>query len=306
MSRLTKRDSWEGHLKEVRNPSALFSNPAGPALLRLLTLGGKLPFRSAIASLTIREKVVFQHILGREQVRLVAPHQPGFDRRDVTVAHSAHGRLTLHETGRDDPAIDEDIIAGIRLPGWLLEMIEEEAAAEQALDDHERSCVDALLEHWRDEGVLPTKLREVTDWVERVETVFVYIGRHVFSRSDSGSSTLVKGGVLPALRDRALEEWSPEERLFVGAAQLLFRTGRAVRFEEFNGRQLTATRLRRLLLRRCSSYRSALGLPPDADLSTMTTADLAPPPATWWQRWMRDDPSGTGGSTACPMPKTNS
>ncbi|WP_433498215.1 hypothetical protein ACQP1K_25455 [Sphaerimonospora sp. CA-214678] len=219
--------------------------------------------------------MIFQHVLGREQLRLIDPLAQQFETCNVIVTHSALGRMTLHEVGRNDPAVSEDVVAGIHLPEWLTGQIEEEAAAEQALEDHERAGVDALLARWRDEGVLMTKLNEVIDWVERVETVFVYIGRVLFSRSDSGSSTLIKGRLLPALRTRPLEEWTPEERLFVGAMQLLFRTGRAVRFEQFNGRQLSATRLRGVLLRLCSGYRLALGMRADADLATMTLEDLA-------------------------------
>ncbi len=274
MVKITKRDVWQTYLKSVRDPSILFSGAAGNGLLRLLTLAGRLPFRSAIGGLTIRERLIFQHTLGRE-LRLVDPLDPEFEACNVIVAHSPLGRMSLHETGRDDPHVPEDVVAGIALPGWLTDRVEEEAAAEQALEEHGRAELDALLTRWQDEGVLGRKLEQVIDWVERVETVFVYIGRTIFSRSDSGSSTLIKGGLLPALRDRPLAEWTAEERLFVAAAHLLFRTGRAVRFEEFNGRQLSATGLREVLLRLCSGYRRALGEPADAGLATMSLADLA-------------------------------
>ena len=123
-------------------------------------------------------------------------------------------------------------MAEIALPGWMTEMLDEECLTAEAEEEHQRYELDQLLHTWHTDGSLSERLEEVIDWVERVETVLVYVQRRVFSRSDSGSSTLIRDGVLPALRDRAPADWSPEERLFVAAIQLLFRTGRAVRFED--------------------------------------------------------------------------
>ncbi|WP_371478744.1 hypothetical protein [Kitasatospora sp. NBC_00315] len=275
MDRSTKRDAWRDHLQDVRDPSALFSGSADQGILRLLTLGGALPYRSAAAGLTIREKLLVQHLLGRAAITLDAPGGPDFDTCDVLVAHSSLGKLTLHDRGPQDPADPQDVVAGLRLPAWLREMVDEETRAEESLEQRERAELDAMLAHWRAAGTLAARLEEVIDWVERVETVFVHVGRRVFSRSDSGSSTLIRGNALPVLRERELDAWSPEERLFVAAMQILFRTGRAVRFEEFNGRQLTATALRTTLLRRCSSYYESTDTAAPPELCTMRLQDLA-------------------------------
>jgi hypothetical protein len=266
-----RRDDWDQLLDRVRDRDALLQGPAYAGLLRLLTNGGIVPFRSAIEGLTTRERAILQHVLGRDELRLLPPTGDA----EIAVAHSPHGKLTLHERDRGDLPESSQVVAALRLPRWLIEMVDEECAADDALEAHEREQLDALLRAWRDDGSLAARLEQVIDWVERVETVLVYVGRRVFSRSDSGSSTLIRDGVLAALRGRSLDEWPWEERLFVTAAQLLFRTGRAVRFEEYNGRQLTAAGLRQRLLRRCCAYLRAAGRADPADLSRMAPAELA-------------------------------
>lgn len=272
---MKKRELWDALLDEVRDPEVLFNGPAYGGLLRLLTLNGRLPYHLGAGSLTHRELAVLQHLLGRDSFVLTAPDDPEFARCTVVAAHSPQGKLTLHEPERGDGPRPEEIVCGLHLPGWLMEMVDEQCAAAEPLERHEQSQVDALLRAWADEGTLETRVRQVMDWVDRVETVLVYSGRRVFSKTDAGTNTLLRENVLAALCDRDPDDWAVEERLFVAAAQLLFRTGRAVRFEEFNGLQLTATALRTLLMRRCVNYGEALGATPDADLRARSLSELA-------------------------------
>lgn len=271
--RRTKTDQWSQELRDVRDPAELFGGSAQTAVLRLLTMAGKVPFRSAFDGLTLREQAFVRHLLGRQQLRLTPPAVDAPAARFV-LAHSMLGKLTVHEPARGDLPTEE-VVAEIALPGWMTEMLDEECLTAEAEEEHQRYELDQLLHTWHTDGSLSERLEEVIDWVERVETVLVYVQRRVFSRSDSGSSTLIRDGVLPALRDRAPADWSPEERLFVAAIQLLFRTGRAVRFEEFNGRQLSAVGLRRVLTTRCAAYLRALGEPVTGQVSTATLTELA-------------------------------
>ncbi|MBB5867586.1 hypothetical protein F4553_000965 [Allocatelliglobosispora scoriae] len=274
MRRTTKLDQWSQELQRARDPQELFGASAHHGTVRLLTMSGKIPFRSAVDGMTPREQSVIRHLLGRDEITLTPVDSPGLAACDVLLAHSALGKLTLHEPALGDHP-DSEVVAGLALPDWLREMVDEEDRAARAAEDNERRQLEELLTGWVADGSLARRLEEVIDWVERVETVLVYIGRRIFSRSDSGSSTLIRDAVLPALRDRDPADWAPEERLFVAAIQLLFRTGRAVRFEEFNGRQLSAVGLRQVLLGRCAAYRTSLGAAPATDLSTATLAELA-------------------------------
>ncbi|WFE95992.1 hypothetical protein [Micromonospora sp. WMMD987] len=271
--RRTKTDQWSQELRTVRDPEQLFGDSAQTGVLRLLTMAGKVPFRSAFDGLTLREQAIVRHLLGRQHLRLTPP---GVDTPPApfVLAHSTLGKLTIHEPARGDLPTEE-VVAELSLPQWLVEMLDEECLPAEAEEEQHRYEIDHTLSTWHADGTLAERLEEVIDWVERVETVLVHIQRRVFSRSDSGSSTLIRDGVLPALRDRPPADWSPEERLFVGAIQLLFRTGRAVRFEEFNGRQLSAVSLRRVLTTRCAAYLRVLGEPVTGQLSTATLTELA-------------------------------
>ncbi|WFE63598.1 hypothetical protein [Micromonospora sp. WMMD714] len=271
--RRTKTDQWSQELRTVRDPEQLFGDSAQTGVLRLLTMAGKVPFRSAFDGLTLREQAIVRHLLGRQHLRLTPP---GVDTPPApfVLAHSTLGKLTLHEPARGDLPTEE-VVAELTLPQWQVEMLDEECLPAEAEEEQHRYEIDHTLYTWHADGTLAERLEEVIDWVERVETVLVHIERRVFSRSDSGSSTLIRDGVLPALRDRPPADWSAEERLFVGAIQLLFRTGRAVRFEEFNGRQLSAVSLRRVLTTRCATYLRALGEPVTGQLSTATLTELA-------------------------------
>lgn len=272
---MKKRELWDGLLDEARDPGVLFSGPAHRGLLRLLTLDGRLPYHLGADGLTRRERAVLQHLLGRDSFVLTAPEDPEFARCNVVVAHSQLGKLTLHEPERGDEPTPDHVVAGLQLPDWLIEMVDEECAADEPLERHDQSQVDALLRGWAQDGTLETRVRQVMDWVDRVETVLVYSGRRIFSKSDAGTNTLLRDNVLEALCGRHPDEWAVEERLFVAAAQLLFRTGRSVRFEEFNGRQLTASALRRLLVRRSVNYLDALGDPVPPDLRARSLTELA-------------------------------
>ncbi|MEU1885313.1 hypothetical protein ABZ491_07510 [Micromonospora rifamycinica] len=271
--RRTKTDQWSQELRTVRDPEELFGDSAQTGVLRLLTMAGKVPFRSAFDGLTLREQAIVRHLLGRQHLRLTPP---GVDTPPApfVLAHSTLGKLTIHEPARGDLPTEE-VVAELSLPQWLVEMLDEECLPAEAEEEQHRYEIDHTLSTWHADGTLAERLEEVIDWVERVETVLVHIQRRVFSRSDSGSSTLIRDGVLPALRDRPPADWSAEERLFVGAIQLLFRTGRAVRFEEFNGRQLSAVSLRRVLTTRCAAYLRVLGEPVTGQLSTATLTELA-------------------------------
>jgi hypothetical protein len=119
--------------------------------------------------------------------------------------------------------------------------------------------VDEVLEKWELSGELEQKIAELADRVERVETVFVFVGRDIFSKSDAGSNTLTREGLLEGLRKLPLADWRQSDRVFVVLAHCLFISGRSVRFEEFNGKQLSTTAVREFLLGRYASYYQAAG-----------------------------------------------
>lgn len=137
-------------------------------------------------------------------------------------------------------------------------MVAEDARVIEAREAADRHETETLLREWEENGALDGRLVQLADWVERVETVYILIGRDVFSKSDAGTNTLTREGLLANLRECPVDTWRPTDKLFVVLAYCLFVSGRSVRFEEFNGRQLSASGLRDFLLNRHAQYCAAL------------------------------------------------
>jgi hypothetical protein len=241
-------------------------------LLRKLTADGRVPFRLARDRLTTWEALVVDHVLGRTDVGLSATRPPEAAHA-VLVTSSVLDSVSLWKaTDQPEPGFEE--LGWLVLPPSLRDMVEEEAAAADRHEAAARREVDAILRDWDRGGELDERLVRLADLVERVETVFVIIGRQIYSKSDAGSNTLTRDGRLEGLRKKNPDSWEPEDRLFVVAAHLLFITGRSVRFEEFNGRQLSATGLREFLTKRYANYCAATGRDP-VDLHGLPLFELA-------------------------------
>lgn len=250
----------------VREPQ-----PAYVRLVTLLTAGGRVPYEQAIASLTARERSLLHHLMGDEKARVVAEETASGARR-VLVAYSPQGKVSLLFPG--EPA-GPDVVGGLTVGPGILEQVEEDHAAWAVRERAEQRELDGMLRGWERDGSLARRVREVADWVDRVETILIYVGRRTFSKSDAASNTLLRTGVLGELATAPLARWDRADRLFVSAAHVLFGAGRSIRFEEFNGRQLSASGLRDWLVGRWRGYADALGRTPPPGLACRRLDRLA-------------------------------
>lgn len=228
-------------------------------LLNRLTRAGKVPLQTALAQLTTWESVLVQLAVGRDDLSLVAA--PVVD--TIRVTESPLCGISLWRPD-ERPSGDHETLGWLRLSPSVLDMVEEQVRTTAAREDAEMRAIDSVLSEWQRADEIDRQVAALQDFVERVETVYVLIGREIYSKSDAGSNTLSRDGLLEKLRRTPVESWRRSDRLFVVAAHCLFISGRAVRFEEFNGRQLTATRLREYLLDRYASYCAAVGQEPVA------------------------------------------
>lgn len=240
-------------------------------MLAHLTRNGRVPFRLACARLTPWESLFVQNVLGRPDVELYPEGPVGTDL--VTVTASARGEVAFWPPGAL-PEEGAQTLGQLRVPQEALDMVAEEARLAEYREAMESREVDAILRQWERAGELDRRVAEVADRVERVETVFVFIGRDIFSKSDAGSNTLTRDGLLASLRTRPLDDWRPSDRLFVVLVHCLFASGRSVRFEEFNGKQLSVTGVRQFLLDRYASYCFAAGADP-GNPHSLSLLDLA-------------------------------
>ncbi|AWK12269.1 hypothetical protein SSP531S_38160 [Streptomyces spongiicola] len=264
---LSAGDLFRDLRREVRE-----DRPAYTVLVRLITLGGRLPYEDGAAGLTERERHLLHEVMGDERLRLSAPSARD---GDVFVAYSRQGKLSLLLRDELDELPDADILAAMRVGEAARERAEERHTAWRQEERLEQRELDRILRAWEREGRLTERLGQVTDWVERVETVLLYVGRRIYSRSDAASNTLLRDGILEGLAGVPVADWPRADRLFVAAAHLLFTAGGPVCFEEFNGRQLSALGLRRWLVSRLRGYAGALGVPVRPDTAGRPLQDLA-------------------------------
>ncbi|WP_030394685.1 hypothetical protein [Kitasatospora purpeofusca] len=241
-------------------------------LLAELTRNGRISLRLACSRLTTWESLLVQHVLGRGDVEFLAadpdgpadpdspggpggPEAPGPD--TVTLTRSPLAGLSLWAPG-EPPGPEAEHLGGLLVPAEVLDAVAEETRVIEAREAADRHEADTILRTWEKNGELDERLARLADWVERVESVYILIGRDVFSKSDAGTNTLTRQGLLTGLRASPVDDWRPADRLFVVLAYCLFVSGRSVRFEEFNGLQLSATGLREFLLDRHAQYCAAL------------------------------------------------
>jgi hypothetical protein len=250
------KDAFQSLLNETRDVLYLYTVPAYVSLIRLATLNGVLPFHHATASLMTQEAALLNALMGQQQNVLVRPETDQFHRCNVLVTHSPFGKLSFYRRDQETPAENEILLGGLVLEQAFLDAVDDECTVPQLLEGQQRQVIDAILSDWEAQGELEQRVNHVLDWVERVESVYLYIGRYVFTRSDVGENTLTARphGVLRQLLVRPLAAWEPEERILIVALHALFLTGRSIRFEEFNGKQLTAVRLKAWLTEKLSAY----------------------------------------------------
>lgn len=246
--------------------------PAYVPLVRLITVGGRLPFADGSASLTERERHLLHEVMSDERLRLSGPAAPD---GDLYVACSRQGRVSLLLPDELDEVPGADVLATLRVGEPARERAEERHTLWRQEELLEQRELDRILHAWERQGTLAERLGQVVDWVDRVETVLVHIGRRVYSRSDAASNTLLRDGALAALFGRPVADWSQADRLFVTAAHLLFTAGGPVCFEEFNGRQLSALGLRTWLVSRLRGYAAALDVPVPSDAAGRPLQELA-------------------------------
>lgn len=249
-------------LSELRDTSALHGRPVGDVLSRLVTLGGRIPFTIAVDALTPWEAAVLLWLLGRDEPVLSAPGELPDDASTIVVAQSAMGTVALRRSTEPDPEGEVALGAFVLAPD-ANEATEEIVDETAALEEYERSQLDEMLLEIEAQGALEAVVDDVIDHVDHVESVYIHVDGSVCARSDIGN-TLLREGMLASLKAKPLARWEPAERLFVAAFHVLFAAGRSMRLEEFNGRVLTAARLRQWLIGRLFAYSAALREPVSA------------------------------------------
>ncbi|MFC5472495.1 hypothetical protein [Paraherbaspirillum soli] len=265
-----KKESGKSHfgfdMVELVKGYELHADSAANALEYILTQGNRYPIDHAIEALGIYDIAAFEALQWHPHISM------SLDLDNVAYAGSPSvlvarinslGRLHLRpaswepdEENTDD--ISYTTLGFIALPLTLLNDLNShhELALQRERNASQRLRAD--MDQMFASGELETVLDSVIDNVEHVESVCFYVGDRFHALIDRYNNLVdskAGPGYLSGLRKKNYDAWSDDEVLIIAGLHALFLSGRSVRFEEFNGITLTASRLYEKLQHLVSLYR---------------------------------------------------
>lgn len=275
-------NNFERILDQLRADPYTLEQPIYAALSRFLTYDGRLPLEHGLDALNDLERRLFERAEG-SAARLT--RQPAADpgEESICVFYNDLGRLHLRRTIDPPPRYPSHVellpLGYFAVPRALCDELERAIQPELAEERRLRALIDERLCAAERDGSLERILAVAEDAVRHVEAVCVYVDDELWSVMER-CTTLIDtrkfgSGLLSGLRAAPLASWTPTQRLGVAALYALYQSGRSIRFEEFNGKQLTARRLFARLRALGSRYVAPgqpPGLPGDADLFALAEA----------------------------------
>ncbi len=231
-------------LREVRE-GLILPEPGVEALIQLLTVGRRVPWFDARAALSSLECALLDAVLMHPgaTLRPLGPRSVELNTA-VYVGQDSAGKVRL--------TLESDGLEGIEGIGWIaLEpcLIEQALETSREVGQLEAAHV-SLLRQWlaseEAEGRLPGRIHDVTDHIQHVESISVYFDQELWAKLDGSSEHLVLTE-LRGLLYRDLVNWTAREITLVAGLSLLFAAGGSIMFEEFNGKQFTATSVLRTI-----------------------------------------------------------
>ncbi len=237
---------------------------AHEAAVRTLTHGGIYPLEHAINAIGLYDRAAVTVFAAHLELLVAASPEVREDCLVLSMYVNTLGRLHIRPAtapkvkySEDDNATDLGyVLVGRHIADAITAQHDELERQEAQAFAEIKAATDGL--HARNE--LEKVLEEVIDHVAHVESVGFYLGDRFLARIDRYVNLVddKRGqGFLNSLRDKPYPQWRSEEILVVAALHALFLSGRSVRFEEFNGTLLTASRLLGRLNELANAYRTA-------------------------------------------------
>jgi hypothetical protein len=224
------------------------ADSAYAAAIHVLTHGGRYSADEALKALGLGDRAALEVLAQHPQVPLLLSDAPAQSSGTLfSLYANSLGRLHIRPQSTVKPVYDMQD-SYIEIGQALLPhsaMTEFESLA-RMYREREAAALATLMDAMREveeRGELANVLESVIDHVEHVESVCFYVGDRFFALIDRFVNlidTKAGPGHLPRLRGRPLAQWDEDDVLLVAALHALFLSGRAVRFEEFNGIALTA------------------------------------------------------------------
>lgn len=215
-----------------------FTGVAYKLLIELVTFDGKIPFNQAKKNLMAKEMHLLEEIIGNLEVPFIGKNNEEIAQCNIIYTYNWFGKLSIfcEDEEVEDP---QSIIGGSIVDKSILDRVKDKNNEAQILELHYATQIFNQLEALENKSLL---IDQALDWVDHVETVFWYINRSSYSRSDIGNN-LLRTDILSHLKEKEFQKWTYNEKLLLCTIHVLYRTGKSIRFEEFNGTEITAKRL---------------------------------------------------------------
>jgi hypothetical protein len=253
-------------LRTFQSDQRILHASAADAIERLLTVDGRTGGADRSGSLANLDLGILRVLQERRSTRITPVAGTLEDCEVFRIYYNLLGRLHIRPVA--DTMLDYGLGGHIEIGFFSLSRSEAARARRLAAqaDQEEEPCrarLDAALNAANEPGRLGQIVAGAIDAVQHVEAVCLYIGDEMFvamERFTNLVTTKRGAGLLNALVERPLSDWCPTHRLLVAALHTLYLSGRSIRFEEFNGLELSARRLFSRLSELGAGYCAALGV----------------------------------------------
>jgi len=223
---------------------------AHAALTRVITFDGRLPVDHGAMQLADFDRHLYERLAALPQIRL-HPQPPNGEGELIEAFWNTLGRLHLRPAGARRPhseLVTFPTLGWMLVPDDVFKSAFDDTVRDETQELRLRIRLDALLTNAARDGKLEEIVNAAADSIRHVEAVSFYIDDELFAAMERFQTMAEhKGarGIFSRLREQlsSPESWSPAERLMVIALRALFLSGSSIRFEEFNGANLTARRL---------------------------------------------------------------
>jgi hypothetical protein len=228
-----------------------------------VTHGGRYPINFAVDALGMRDRAAFEALKKKPDIVALPEITDEQKSAYLAMAINALGRLHIRPADEAMPHYDENdewLSLGFVARAQVDADIDARLEEARLVEDAAYAEIHQACQELNDLGTLAETLEQVIDHVEHVESVCFFVGDKFFALIDRYVNLIdTKGGkgFLPQLRALPFAEWSREGVIIVAALHGLFTAGKSVKFEEFNGVDLSATSLVATLRRLAGNYIAA-------------------------------------------------
>jgi hypothetical protein len=261
-------------LRTFQSDERIFRESAADAIERLLTLDGRIPSADRVQSLAHLDLEILKALRKRRSTRLSKISQELDDCEVFRIYYNLLGRLHIKPASDTmvDYGLEDNVEIGfVTVPGSDVTQAYRLAAKVDEAEEPFRVRLDAALDSAHASGGLGEIIAGAIDAVQHVEAVCLYVDDEIFSTMERFTNLVTTrrgAGILNELTQQPLTAWRPAHRLLVGALHMLYQSGSSIRFEEFNGSELSARRLFSRLSELGAGYCIAIGMrkqePPQA------------------------------------------